>query len=130
MIQNQCTHPNQQCQRIHEIGQLGSRKDASTLQVTAVVECQRILKDWVSSEIATIGDIVNVRMFSFDSEHVLHNGRSALHQAALELYGRFALTEDPTSPLFCSVTNEDDHRSSGAAIFIAHGMGVWLVKEF
>ncbi|KAI1207070.1 uncharacterized protein F4807DRAFT_469812 [Annulohypoxylon truncatum] len=92
-------------------------------------ECRRILKSWVANEIKPIRNCVNVRTFSFDSAHILHNGRSALHESTLELSNSIAATQDPTSPLFCSTSNGDHGRSSRAAIFIAHGMGIWVVKE-
>ncbi|XDG08589.1 hypothetical protein ABKA04_008204 [Annulohypoxylon sp. FPYF3050] len=93
------------------------------------VECQRILKSWIASEARTVGDSVNVRVFAFDSQHILHNGMPAIHKAAIELCGSIAATEDPTSPLFRSVVNGDNGRSSRAAVIIAHGLGIWVVKK-
>ncbi|KAI0881285.1 uncharacterized protein GGS22DRAFT_192373 [Annulohypoxylon maeteangense] len=92
-------------------------------------ECRRILKSWITSEIEPISSCVNVRTFSFDSEHILHNGRTALYRSALELSDSLTATKDSTSPLFCSTANGHHGRSSRAAIFIAHGMGMWVVKE-
>ncbi|KAI1459932.1 hypothetical protein F4805DRAFT_455318 [Annulohypoxylon moriforme] len=93
------------------------------------VECRRILESWVLDEIKSINNRVNVRTFSFDSEHILHNGRSALHEYALELSNSLEATSDSSSPLFCSLANGDRGRSSRAAIFVAHGIGMWVVKE-
>ncbi|KAI1100533.1 hypothetical protein F4804DRAFT_348507 [Jackrogersella minutella] len=93
------------------------------------VECRQILKSWVTQEAKRICNWVNVRSFGFDSAHVLHNGNSAISEAAIDLCNGLAVTKDPSSPLFCSDRNRDRGRSSRAAIFVAHGIGTWIVKE-
>ncbi|KAI1137273.1 hypothetical protein F5Y05DRAFT_419720 [Hypoxylon sp. FL0543] len=94
-------------------------------------ECRRLLKSWVIQATEPIRDWVNVRIFPFDGAHILHTGHSELLNTTEKLSGRLLATgKDPSSPLFCSVGDKDRIRSSRAVVFVAHGMGAWVVKEF
>ncbi|OTA87208.1 hypothetical protein M434DRAFT_15552 [Hypoxylon sp. CO27-5] len=97
---------------------------------TRPAKCRRLLKSWITLATEPIRDWVNVRIFPFDGLHILHTGPPELSKTTQKLSDRLkATSKDPSSPLFCSVRNEDRNRSSRAAIFIAHGMGAWVVKD-
>ncbi|KAK6949574.1 hypothetical protein Daesc_009657 [Daldinia eschscholtzii] len=84
--------------------------------------------NWIKIATDPIRDRVNVRTFAFDGDHVLHNGKHGLSEATIELSRKFAATsEDLSSPLFRS---RADDKASRAAVFIAHGLGTWVVKDF
>ncbi|KAI1475423.1 hypothetical protein F4774DRAFT_413844 [Daldinia eschscholtzii] len=89
---------------------------------------KNILENWIKIATDPIRDRVNVRTFAFDGDHVLHNGKNGLSDATIELSKKFAATsEDPSSPLF---RPRVDDKASRAAVFIAHGLGTWVVKDF
>ncbi|KAI0149699.1 hypothetical protein F4776DRAFT_659599 [Hypoxylon sp. NC0597] len=97
---------------------------------TRPAKCRRLLKSWITLATEPIRDWVNVRIFPFDGLHILHTGPPELSKVTQILSDRLkATSKDPSSPLFRSVRNEDHNRSSRAAIFIAHGMGSWIVKD-
>ncbi|KAF3057064.1 hypothetical protein GL218_06195 [Daldinia childiae] len=91
-----------------------------------------VLENWVTVATNPIRNHVNVRTFAFDGAHVLHNGRHGLSEATIELSQKFAVTsEDSSSPLFCPRSKEGNRdRVPRAVVFVAHGLGTWVVKDF
>ncbi|KAI1806557.1 hypothetical protein F4811DRAFT_550792 [Daldinia bambusicola] len=95
-----------------------------------------LLENWVKLATDPIRNRVNVRTFAFDGDHVLHNGKHGLSDATMELSRKFETTcEDASSPLFQRRVEEanrdrEHDRASRSAIFIAHGLGTWVVKDF
>ncbi|KAI0845647.1 hypothetical protein F5Y00DRAFT_272705 [Daldinia vernicosa] len=93
---------------------------------------KHLLENWVTVATDPIRNHVNVRTFEFDGAYVLHNGRHGLSQTTIELSQQFAVTsEDSFSPLFRRRTTEGSrNRVPRAAVFVAHGLGTWVVKDF
>ncbi|KAI1463175.1 uncharacterized protein F4812DRAFT_469459 [Daldinia caldariorum] len=97
---------------------------------------RNLLENWVKLTTDSIRDRVNIRTFAFDGDHILHNGKHGLSDATIKLSRKFATTcEDPSSPLFRRRVEEGDRdrehdRASRSAVFIAHGLGTWVVKDF
>lgn len=91
-----------------------------------------MLENWVTVATNPIRNHVNVRTFAFDGAYVLHNGRHGLSETTIELSQKFAVTsEDSSSPLFHPGATEDSRdRVPRAAVFVAHGLGTWVVKDF
>lgn len=110
---------------------------------TQVAKCKEVLESWVLDAAKPLRDQVNVRVFVFDGAHILHHGHVALSEAATELSERLEATrKEPSSPLFrpgedgsskaqlpSSLSSSSFHSSSRAAVFVAHGIGAWIVKE-
>ncbi|KAI2783804.1 hypothetical protein F4815DRAFT_442059 [Daldinia loculata] len=93
---------------------------------------KNLLENWVTVATNPIRNHVNVRTFAFDGAYVLHNGRHGLSETTIELSQKFAVTsEDSSSPLFHPGATEDSRdRVPRAAVFVAHGLGTWVVKDF
>ncbi|KAI0106911.1 hypothetical protein F4814DRAFT_452124 [Daldinia grandis] len=93
---------------------------------------KNLLETWVTAATNSIRNHVNVRTFAFDGTHVIHNGRHGLSETTIELSQKFAVTsEDRFSPLFLPGAKEGNrNRVPRAAVFVAHGLGTWVVKDF
>lgn len=95
-----------------------------------------MLESWILDAAKPIRDRVNVRLFVFDSAHILHHGHHALSEAVTELSKRLeATSKEPSSPLSQRTEEESLEASSSssspsrAAVFVAHGIGAWIVKD-
>ncbi|OTA60687.1 hypothetical protein K449DRAFT_435081 [Hypoxylon sp. EC38] len=103
---------------------LGKREQAT--------KCREVLKSQVLNLAKPIQDLVNVRVFVFDSAHILHHRHVALSEAVTELSKRIeATSKEPSSPLFRQEGEDGGFdpgslSSSQAAVFVAHGLGTSL----
>ncbi|KAI8964572.1 hypothetical protein F5Y11DRAFT_363591 [Daldinia sp. FL1419] len=97
---------------------------------------RNVLEQWIISATETVRDRVNVRTFAFDGAHVLYNGHNGISDAIIEFAKQLAVTSvDLDSPLFCRTVKKgidrerERNRASRSVVFIAHGLGIWVVKE-
>ncbi|KAI4862587.1 hypothetical protein F4820DRAFT_460149 [Hypoxylon rubiginosum] len=100
---------------------------------TQAAKCRKVLESWILDAAKPIRDRVNVRLFVFDSAHILHHGHHALSEAVTELSKRLeATSKEPSSPLSQRTEEESLEASSSssspsrAAVFVAHGIGAWI----
>ncbi|KAI1378870.1 hypothetical protein F4677DRAFT_443352 [Hypoxylon crocopeplum] len=104
-----------------------------TNQLTRPAKCREILETWIKLATNPLRDWVNVRTFAIDSAHILHNGQAALSAATIELARCLTvIQQDQQSPLFhlrAEFSHPRNHPSR-AVVFIAHGIGTWVVKDF
>ncbi|KAI1765074.1 hypothetical protein GGR53DRAFT_530020 [Hypoxylon sp. FL1150] len=127
---------------IHEVILVHGFKGHSD-KPTQVTKCRELLESWVLDAAKPIRAQVNIRIFVFDGAHILHHGHVALSEAAAELSERLEATRRGySSPVFCPRVEDGNSEaeilsssssvrslSSRASVFIAHGIGTWIVKE-
>ncbi|XXH05433.1 hypothetical protein Hte_011860 [Hypoxylon texense] len=120
-------------QAVHEIILVHGFKNPLEKR-TQAAKCRRVLESWILDAAKPIRNLVNVRIFVFDSAHILHHGHVALLETVTELSKRLeATTKEPTSPLSQRTENFPEavfssSSPSRAAVFVAHGIGAWVVK--
>ncbi|KAI1774537.1 hypothetical protein F4818DRAFT_452084 [Hypoxylon cercidicola] len=102
---------------------------------TQAAKCRQVLESCVLDAARPIRDRVNIRIFVFDGAHILHHGNVALSEAVTDLTTRLeATSKEPSSPLFHrteegSLETSSPSSPSRAAVFVAHGIGAWIVKD-
>ncbi|KAH9988288.1 hypothetical protein F4779DRAFT_277496 [Xylariaceae sp. FL0662B] len=93
------------------------------------LDCRHILESWVIRATAAIQSRVHVRVFASDGPHILSAGPGALAHAAKALLRAIrAMSVEPTSPLF-HPGGKGTPYPSRAAVFVAHGLGIWVLKD-
>ncbi|KAI0178981.1 hypothetical protein GGR52DRAFT_283820 [Hypoxylon sp. FL1284] len=103
---------------------------------TKAARCREALESWVLDAAEPMKTQVNVRVFVYDSAHIFHHGHIAFSEVVANLSKRLEATcAEPFSPLSrqrganSPTASSSTCSPSRAAIFIAHGIGAWVVKS-
>ncbi|KAH7018528.1 uncharacterized protein B0I36DRAFT_368543 [Microdochium trichocladiopsis] len=109
-------------------------------------QARHVLEEWIQDAAETLSEPVNVRRMSFSTAQVMQLGKPVLCAAAHRLCNSLMeLTLDESSPLFLGDQGDGDgegshfySESAGGLLpvfrsrrvtFVAHGLGIWVVKQ-